>query len=1605
MKILFAVCVASILIFSTATAQLIPLTEDQGNCFQKEILVDSVHYARFMRLDSAAKYLWAKEGWEIIFPYDVFHAPYLTTDTVLTVDDQAADDSVARVVFDSVRATFGDFILIKLHPNRIDSEEVAGYFAIRFDSVQNLDSVTTLLKLLPNADIKYATIIGFPSYIPNDASLLPRTPHSKIDLSITSEFYPPNLHKLGWGWHHYAIKTPMAWEISKGDPSTIIGAWDIFSYSQHLTHSDFVERLSSSSTSTGNWIRNTPSTSGDGPSTATHSPGWEHGTNSLSMAIGKGNNNIASPPSGALAGTCMNCHGVAFSGENSIGYTDHSLLRLYDFDGSKNYSILSASVINFSFGGPWDDQAPQMDEIMKSGIILVSAQGNGLVYPCGGHWPWGELKTIGNIEYYYPKRHGIGTLIYTPDANNPSKDYKPISVTGTWDGNLVDNQCNLWPGNRQKPNYIGGERFDDSFNYAPGTDKFNFDKTDIKKRRDTKSNAFIDIAAPAEGLISTPSNASQVATGNKYDFIGGTSFAAPQVAGICGLMVSLNKYLGVELNGIGRPIDGPEVQRRAWNIIAFTADKLKDDGKVPDPWICSGKTQVIIPSQQPYYLQQENDNLRRSWAQRMGFGRVNAYRAVAHSIRQKGDYEYTLTGDITLTFEADDGTGDERGYMNYEGTRVMHWGSMVKEGTGLFEMPISRGPTASNNGILNVLEWGGVSLPGEYHNNQGVTLVHNATGNTTPDHVIFVPFGGVLAIDGVLMSDQPSLYHTVMTQADGSNENWSRILLEGYVKDMQVFGNLRVGDVIVTSSNGTTTGDWVADIGSTSGCIGFGHWWGGYESEVYGKVRVQDKGFIFSIGKVRTRPGSHVSLEGVHDFILEPHATLAMEHASGVTGIAGRKIIVEDEATLIIEPGAYVDLDVEVNVRDGGTLIIKDSAMAHIRYLNVERGGTLKVLPAATLALEEQEHRCDGITEIVGVTETVEEETTIRRAQVIGKLSQHCLPYGDANYMDFQYITTQPTIYISGNCTEPTQTTLKLQYAYFKDVSVTADNVAVVDDISHCNFETSTMLTNPYMSVDHLLAFTFNNCVECEVDDFKSIRFDNCTFYDRTGAQANPNDVANWNRRIYRTGGLLLTGYETAWVHECQFEKLEFGVSSFDCSDIKITSSDFTTCGIGDYSFASYPFLCNNTYEEVQYGSVRDHSLVGKAFDNEYTKTRIGYGAVSSDEQRLRGNVFFDYFRGISASCSDILLADKVGGGTTTLYGRNKFEIDPIVSLSTYPNKFITKSCETSKITDINIRKTCCTITMACGYNKMSLNAASHLRYDGPGTFPTIIDITYNWFMSLPLPAMPVPRLSNVTVQYLGNNTANIQQYEDDENCCGDRVVASEIACPNTVAGATITCTNESYTAPHGLIAPQGNTNSFGNFSGMLAYYNSIKGKANSKSQLRDLRATVESAENLVPEDRILFLRFLDAKINPNPKTEIYRTVLAGRTAQTGKRTGEEVLNGMALLGTVRSLLDEECFATTSVENDLQLDDFDIAVVPNPFSGEATLYYTIPQSAYTRVVVRDIYGRTVATLFSGLQQQGSFTLTIQHGTLNNGTYFCSVETESGSRTAKIVNIK
>ena len=158
----------------------------------------------------------------------------------------------------------------------------------------------------------------------------------------------------------------------------------------------------------------------------------------------------------------------------------------------------------------------------------------------------------------------------------------------------------------------------------------------------------------------------------KYGIWHGTSHAAPQVSGIAALMLSVSKFMGVPLAANGKPTNGEDVQRRAYNALTFTAKKIEDyqnfsSEKFTNPYNVNDPNIYFysnsFPTGEAYqyeYKTQWNDNLKRSWAQRMGFGLVNAYRAVAHSIRQKGAYEYNLASSATLTFADNDGSGDRK---------------------------------------------------------------------------------------------------------------------------------------------------------------------------------------------------------------------------------------------------------------------------------------------------------------------------------------------------------------------------------------------------------------------------------------------------------------------------------------------------------------------------------------------------------------------------------------------------------------------------------------------------------------------------------------------------------------------------------------------------------------------------------------------------------------------------------------------------------------------------------------------------------------------------------------------------------------------------------
>jgi hypothetical protein len=49
--------------------------------------------------------------------------------------------------------------------------------------------------------ISFQNWLDFPTYIPNDRSLKPRTSLSEMQVATPSTFYPPHFHRLGFGWH------------------------------------------------------------------------------------------------------------------------------------------------------------------------------------------------------------------------------------------------------------------------------------------------------------------------------------------------------------------------------------------------------------------------------------------------------------------------------------------------------------------------------------------------------------------------------------------------------------------------------------------------------------------------------------------------------------------------------------------------------------------------------------------------------------------------------------------------------------------------------------------------------------------------------------------------------------------------------------------------------------------------------------------------------------------------------------------------------------------------------------------------------------------------------------------------------------------------------------------------------------------------------------------------------------------------------------------------------------------------------------------------------------------------------------------------------------
>ncbi len=1247
MPVLLLALVFLLLTGRSATAQLM-MVQDTAGCGCTGLKVDTTGISTnfFPNGPYPTGRIYAKQYWHVELPSNALRLGYGAIDSIITVSWTAIDTSfhALRDSFQVLESAYGvTLTLRKVYPTDTTGLNDRIYW-LSFDEYLNTDSIAGRVSGFPGVTCAYIGGIKVTLSVPNDMSLKPNTPISDIQMGSADLFWEPYFHKLGWQWGFYKMNLPMAWEITTGRPEVVIGDHDCFidkggwNVSEATTHPDLV--LRDATHPSGNFIRIDAASQGNG-STLTLPLGIDHGLGVLSCAVAKGNNDNPSVAGEGMLGTCYNCSGMALNwNQDARTYVN------VDADGVKDVSgaMRRIAVMNCSYEGI---SVPK--EVFEAGIVVVAAGAN--------------FKQ-------QPTNNSPAADIFTPVLSDPSKDYKPIAVGGVSDGILYDAACNEWydmPTGVSRvghPMYKGAERFMRGFNFSTGTDKFNLSTTG-STRNNARSNAFMDLTAPTghtmyavDGPSSCPDPSKiisgcnfgeQIACGDriianqrKYMPNGeGTSYASPEVAGICGLMLSVSRFMGVTVNSTtGLPTDGPEVQRRVYDILTFTADKIADNG-----WVPTGNT---APTQ-PGYVSQTNDTRNRTWAQRMGFGRVNAYRAVAHSILQKGAYSYGTSQ--TLTINATDGGGSTDGYSNESGLKLMHFGSW-------------------KNATDKVLVAGGESLPGESHNNQGVTKI-NGTGTT-----ITVPNSSILAIDGKVMTDNATGNNKITT---GTNSG--KILITGYLEDVEVNGVTRVADLIVNSTGTTTVGRLATGASSAT-------------SEIYGTVTLINKGVLSpDQGTMTLKPGGSINMTGVRDVVVENGATLKMEYASSILGSSGRKVLVKSGSTLIVDDGAKVDILCRVEVESGGQFIIGQKAFVTLNEFYVQRGGAITLNQGSRLHLNKQlQNTCYGKFTSAG--------TSTNRVTIKGHVIDCCKAICEESD-DYASILVQD----QQAATNPTNVTDCFFNMKFTDVS----NVAVktVDaplyTVNNDSFSARRTLYPTTLKGQTLLTilrksnarplFTVPGTPDRDVASIS-----NCKFYDEsqgitTGARKN---------HTYFFTGLRTEFLRRLTVNNSKFKYLQYGSSSLSEDLVVISNSTFDTSNYGIFDIRSTMKICSNTIHWTDFGAFVANNPSTRLYDNSFQLTRNGFSTQNGGPTDVRSNTFNEYMQALVVSGTNASLNSRQVVQTPSKVvanGRNIFTVSGSTSYA-WGNQAATSFdiLMTSKGS----------VLMNCGYNNMARNSRLH---------------------------------------------------------------------------------------------------------------------------------------------------------------------------------------------------------------------------------------------------------------------------------------------------------
>ncbi len=1224
-------------------------------------------------------------------------APLLETadyNALADVEDVAtlkgADRNAHKRLMDAVKRFSKARIAKATH--RIHAKEKRQQYIVTFAEPEPVAEVERALREANIGDVVFLDDWTMVTGVPTDGVFEHRA--STANLYATradDQFYHHAYNERTRAWSLYSAKVPMAWDVTTGTSDVVVGIVDQMNTCKPSpTTTDVAERTVANSTgnvrrvvsSTTATYSGLPQNTGNGIDKSTYPVKTGHGYSVLGAMLARANNGVTTPtPSGSAVGTCPDCNGVVFPlnppptfytddpcntpAPNAIdGVRDNSLTydidQFDDFDldftNDTNGTIKRLDILNCSYVG---GNGELHKRLLRNGVAIVAAAGN-----------------------------DFGTAPFDPAATvvlhqNPALDTKILAVGSISDGEELDANCNPWKVPYvMSPVWKGAEQFTKGFVFSPGAAKFS--RAATMDREMDKRNAYMDVVAPGGNVWTLYEKTGVGADSRGYTFQSGTSLSTALVSGIVGLMFSVNPDMGVAVDSItdlpATIDDGLNVQRRMYNIVTFTAKKVADLN------VNYG------------YAVQGNDALLRSWSQRMGFGKIDAYRAVAHSIPHKGAYEYTES--TTLEFN--------NAVCSPSGIRLMHWGSRIKDGLD-WPLTAARGGTVADDGIVDVLSFGGRSLPNENHNNCGVTRITNAVSQV----VLSVPDSSALCIDGMVLNEGSDHQHTLQTS--GSH---SRILIDGLVRNVKFVGALRMGDLI---ADGSGAGSVIVVT---------------EEGDLYGRLSLEQRStaeITGATGTLRVRPGACIRTAGARNVTVKEGGTLVMDHASSAIRTGQQEIDIHADGTLRVIAGASVNLDTRIRVRRGGSVVIEDSSITFIRDLFVEPGGTITIRPGAHLSFGQPIITINGRFVCEGGS------TERTRITLSARIGDNCR-FGSKEHAR---MSARVKLRGLGSAADWRSSRVSLRNTDCKNVGFSLTNVETLP-VENCSFSMHRSLPStsadlgwinePWMFAAYL---TERPTDASPYYLYTSVL--NSTFTDSAGPVAIPFYNAPFNQSMnrYVFSGILAHGYERSDVTGCKFSFLRECVTGFKNAYTTVNQCTLTNNDLGVRCEQTTPRVCDNNITTTEYPVSLFTCEKSYHNDNRILQSRVAVRVVNSAMQAFRGNEIAEYWRGIVANYAAAALTtlkEAEPPFEIQMYGRNRFDVsNPALfafAPANHPNPFMRRfdaalyALDVARHADLGADEGGGVFLVKCGENRFSAFATSHVAYLMPSA--QVIDFGIN---------------------------------------------------------------------------------------------------------------------------------------------------------------------------------------------------------------------------------------------------------------------------------------